>query len=334
MRLEDSEGATACPDDDDLATFAAGRASPALNDAIQAHLAGCGGCFAILAALARDASGTTGGAGEELDATAPGPDPTASLASGAVIDRYLLLECLGAGGMGVVYSAYDRELDRKVALKVLLAGSSAAGAPWLLREAQALAQLAHPNVVAVHDVGTVEGRVWIAMEHVAGDTLRGWSRARRRGWQDVVRVLVDVARGVAAAHDAGLVHRDLKLENVMIGDDGRVRVLDFGLAHGRSLAPLPAEAEDASAGALALRMRLTRTGAIQGTPATMAPEQWEGRDAGPAADQFAWSVMAWELLHGERPSPATTRSPSPARSVPESGGRRPAIDGRRRGCGG
>ncbi len=214
--------------------------------------------------------------------------------------------------MGVVYAAYDPELDRKVAVKLLLsqrgAGSDGEGRARLVREAQALARLAHPNVVAVHDVGTHGDMVWIAMEFVAGRTLGAWGEERARRWPEVLRVLSDVARGVAAAHAAGLVHRDLKPDNVMIDRDDRVRVMDFGLAHGRNIGPkdvgiLSTLSGDVSAQPQvdALALRLTEAGVIQGTPAYMAPEQWKGQEAQAATDQFGWSVMAWELLYGERP---------------------------------
>ncbi|MBL9101965.1 MAG: serine/threonine protein kinase [Myxococcales bacterium] len=232
---------------------------------------------------------------------------------GAVIGRYVVLSRLGAGGMGVVYAAVDPDLDRKVALKLVRARTADAGAR-LLREAQALAKLSHPNVVAIHDVGVHGAEVWLAMEFVAGRTLEAWAKEQPRRWPEVVAVLADVARGVVAAHAAGLVHRDLKPDNVMIGDDGRVRVMDFGLAHGRPtsgesmrapLAPIDevgllATLAPASASA-ALAAVLTRVGAIQGTPAYMAPEQWRGEEAPAATDQFGWCVVAWELLHGERP---------------------------------
>lgn len=226
---------------------------------------------------------------------------------GTLIDRFLVLEQLGAGGMGVVYAAHDPELDRKVALKLLLPRAGSAGygdQARLMREAQALAKLAHPNVVAVHDVGTRGSRVWIAMEFVAGQTLTAWAKERPRRWTELIAVLADVARGMAAAHEAGLVHRDIKPDNVMIGQDGRVRVMDFGLAHGRATAATePDLTSTLESGHLTapLALRLTAQGAVQGTPAYMAPEQWLGHDEEPATDQFGWSVMAWELLYGERP---------------------------------
>ncbi len=266
-----------------------------------------------------EATARTHLSGREAQAASSGSP--APLSRGTVMGRYVLLDMLGAGGMGMVYAAYDPELDRKVALKLLLPsdGDTDAGRTRLLREAQALARLTHPNVVAVYDVGTHDDQVWIAMEFVPGQTLGSWARARPRRWPEVLGVLTEIARGVAAAHAVGLVHRDLKPDNVMIGSDGRVRVMDFGLAHGRTLAApvasgagpslsrdvvlsqtLPAEAH-VQPELAALALRLTRGGAVQGTPAYMAPEQWRGEEATPAVDQFGWAVMASEMLYGERP---------------------------------
>ena len=236
---------------------------------------------------------------------------------GEAIGRYLLLSCLGRGGMGVVYAAYDPELDRKVALKLLLphvgGGGDGMMEARLSREAQALAKLTHPNVVAIHDVGTHGRQMWIAMELVAGQTLTAWSKERPRSWQESLRVLADAARGVAAAHAVGLVHRDLKPDNVMIDEEGRVRVMDFGLAYGRPLAMDVTESttidpsiDPVRPALAALSLQLTRSDTVQGTPAYMAPEQWLQREVDAAADQFGWSVMAWELLHGERPFSRTT----------------------------
>lgn len=259
----------------------------------------------------------------ETDPTSPSPARPAELTRGTLVDRYVLLGKLGAGGMGIVYTAYDPELDRKVALKLVLPGRSSAHGERarFLREAQALARLTHPNVVAVHDVGTHDEQVWIVMEFVPGQTLGAWVKERPRPWLELLRVMSDIARGIAAAHAVGLVHRDLKPENVMLGSDDRVRVMDFGLAHGRTLAAAEREFSASSIGArsddmlaqtipvdsmpqpefAALAVRLTKAGSIQGTPAYMAPEQWRGEEVTAAADQFGWSVMAWELLFGERP---------------------------------
>ena len=148
----------------------------------------------------------------------PGPggqaaEPEASAGYGRQIGRYLVLGTLGAGAMGVVHAAYDPELDRKVALKLVRRGSKgSAGQTRLLREAQALARLNHPNVVSVHDVGTVDGQVWIVMELVNGVTLRQWARAERRSWREVVALIKEAAMGLEAAHAADVLHRDFKPE--------------------------------------------------------------------------------------------------------------------------
>ena len=283
--------------------------------------------------LERTMTAPVDAAGPSSAAREPG-----QLERGATVGRFVLLGTLGAGSMGVVYAAHDPELDRKVALKLLLprAGGSSgtAGPTRLMREAQALARLSHPNVVAVHDVGAHGDNVWIAMEFVAGQTLTEWARARPRTWAEVLPLLADVARGVSAAHEAGLVHRDLKPDNVMVGDDGRVRVMDFGLAHGRgvganerAVASTLASRTDATPRISSAASRLTEVGAIQGTPAYMAPEQWQGQEAEPTTDQFGWSVMAWELLYGERPFTEDTMTALCAAVL--AGRRRPPPRGRR-----
>jgi tetratricopeptide (TPR) repeat protein len=246
-----------------------------------------------------------------------------ALQSGAQIGRYVVLNQVGAGAMGVVYAAYDPELDRKLALKLMRprSGSSekqSAGRTRLLREAQALAKLRHPNVVAVHDVGTYEGRVYIAMEFVEGETLGAWIGRRKPSLHEILRVFQDAGRGLAAAHRADLIHRDFKPDNVLIAKDGSVRVLDFGLARAtgeqantQRLEAIEASggSEDGLSGSLssslgssnALSADLTRTGGIMGTPAYMSPEQHLGLEATAASDQFSFAVALYEALYGERP---------------------------------
>jgi len=296
MSIEDDRTGSATP--------APPQSTPATRDLTQT--AAASRLFRDPGAL--DGSITRPPVGDEMTQASDSRAPGATLLRGEIVDRYVIISPLGQGGMGVVYAAYDPDLDRKVALKLLLpqAGGATHSAGRLLREAQALARLAHPNVVAVHDVGMHGEQVWIAMEFVAGVTLGAWAQQRPRPWPEVVRVLADAARGVAAAHAAGLVHRDLKPDNVMIGADGRVRVMDFGLAHGRAAADggLGTTLESGGephTGPAALAVRMTQAGTIQGTPAYMAPEQWQGQEAQAATDQFGWSVMAWELLYGERP---------------------------------
>lgn len=217
------------------------------------------------------------------------------------LGRYVLLDKLGQGGMGAVYAAWDEELHRKVAIKVIHRRLDDHTRTRAMREAQALARLNHPNVVAIHDVGLAHGRVWMAMEFVSGLTLAAWAKRQPRSWSESLRVLDEAARGVAAAHAVGLVHRDLKPANVMIGADDRVRVLDFGLAHGSAVVSLddPTVPDGSLEDPDGSVQFLTRS--IAGTPAYMAPEQLLGLDLDAAADQFGWSVMAWELLFGERP---------------------------------
>ena len=232
--------------------------------------------------------------------TAPADPPSAAPSSaepprGALIGRYVVLERLGAGAMGVVVAAFDPDLDRKVAIKLLhpqLGGAEADARGRLLREAQALASLSHPNVVAIFDVGTRGGEVWLAMELVTGVTLRAWLGERRRPLAEVLAVMQAVGAGLAAAHAAGLVHRDVKPDNVMIGADGRVKVMDFGLARAR-------EAREGPRAAAAIDVTLA--GSLVGTPAYMAPEQLRRVQAGAPADVFAFCVMVWEAVHGARP---------------------------------
>lgn len=223
-----------------------------------------------------------------------------ALERGAAVGRYVILDRIGSGGMGVVYAAYDPELDRRVALKLLRTDRFAApGHLRLLREAKALARLTHPNVVAVHDAGTFGDQVFVAMELVEGETLRQWLEAGARSWREVLDRLLAAGRGLAAAHAAGLVHRDFKPENVLLGRDGRVRVVDFGLAKALAdAAEEPAAGLD-SGGELA--SPLTEWGAVLGTPAYMAPEQLGGIAADARSDQFSFCVALYEALYGERP---------------------------------
>ena len=229
------------------------------------------------------------------------------------VGRYTVLRMLGSGGMGVVLSAYDEELDRRIALKLLRPdrrGDSSHGRARMLREAQALARLSHPNVIHVYEVGQYEDQVFLAMEYVPGDTLRRWLKQKPRGWREVVDMFVQAGRGLSAAHAVGLVHRDFKPDNVLVGTDGRARVLDFGLVR-TNVEPVPASGEPAaSAPAVApdgdqgpLSDALTRVGTALGTPAYMAPEQHRIEPVDARADQFSFCVALHEALYGERPFP-------------------------------
>ncbi|MEM9454812.1 MAG: serine/threonine-protein kinase [Myxococcota bacterium] len=219
-----------------------------------------------------------------------------------------MLSRLGAGAMGVVFAAYDPELDRKVALKLLKPHSDdqPSARARFQREAKALARLNHPNVVAVHDEGVYEGQMFLAMEFIVGQTLGEWmkpdSAERPRPWREVLRVFEAAGRGLAAAHAVELIHRDFKPDNVMIGDDGRVRVMDFGLAQVKSeqtirmeLGQLQTEGDNRTP------VSLTKTGAILGTPAYMAPEQFAQKGVTARSDQFGYCVALYEALYGTRP---------------------------------
>ena len=239
---------------------------------------------------------------DSLDATLPSGEqpPSPEQSPGATLDRYRIVEQLGAGTMGVVLAAIDPALDRKVALKLLRpnpANDSTAARQRLLREAQAMARLAHPNVVTVYEVGTVGDDVFVAMEYIAGCNLADWLKQRPRSQREIVDAFAAAGRGLAAAHAAGIVHRDFKPANVLVSDDGRVRVADFGLA----TSPVaPAESTAANPQA-ALPIGITATGAVLGTPAYMSPEQHEARPADARADQFSFCAALYEALYRELP---------------------------------
>lgn len=245
--------------------------------------------------------------------TAPdsgGEEPRAP--PGGRLGRYIVLSKLGAGAMGVVFSAHDPELDRKVAIKLLKFGEwdEDGGRLRLQREAQALARLAHRNVVAVYDVGAHEDQLFVAMEFVSGQTIGAWMGKgdEPRPWREVLRVFVEAGRGLAAAHGAGLVHRDFKPDNGMISDQGEVRVMDFGLARSSTASDVAASVPDDSEAlhesapsTRALASELTQSGAMMGTPAYMSAEQLNRQPADARSDQFSFCVALYEALYGERP---------------------------------
>lgn len=237
------------------------------------------------------------------------------------VGRYVVLDTVGVGGMGVVCTAYDPKLDRKVALKLLRRGRdpkrTQTSQARLVREAQALAKLSHPNIVTVHDVDTYGSQLYIAMEYVEGTSLDDWLEAERRDWNAIVDIFVRAGRGLAAAHVAGITHRDFKPGNVQLGDDGRVRVLDFGLAKNAddadpsldaadSFPDLPLSSVAKRSGIMdlvgsAVDLKLTQVGRTVGTPAYMAPEQFYGLPVGPKTDQFAFGVSLYEALYERLP---------------------------------
>jgi tetratricopeptide (TPR) repeat protein len=306
----------ACLEDQQVAALAEGSAPAADRAHWLGHTEGCQRCREVVAAAIRahrDRSGGgrplangTGGAPTELARRSLGEtEPArpaalrAQLGAGDAIGRYRITRVLGAGGMGVVYEARDPELDRLLAIKLLRDGASGADTGLtarLVREAKALAALAHPNVVAIHDVGEHAGCPFLAMEYIRGTTLREWLPAEPRTWREIARMFEQIARGLAAAHAAGLVHRDVKPDNVMVGIDGRARVTDFGLVR-----PTRSEDEPRGDGTAPGPVHLTQTGAVMGTPAYMSPEQHVGEPGDARSDQFSFCVALYEAVYGKRP---------------------------------
>lgn len=272
-----------CPDEDAWASFVAGAGSDGARAALEEHLDACGACRRLVSELVRGAA----------------PDVPAPR-----LGRYELLDLIGSGAMGLVYAAHDPDLDRRVAIKVLRDGGPGGerAREHALREARAIARLAHPNVTPIHDVGVHGDQTYFAMELVEG-TLASWLAEAPRAWGEVLDVFVAAGRGLAAAHAAGIVHRDFKPANVLVGG-GRVFVSDFGLAR----------ADDAPA-----------EGRRVGTPAYMAPEQHAGRTADARADQFAFAVALYEALYGVRPFAGETGADL-ARAIERGAIRRPAAD--------
>jgi tetratricopeptide (TPR) repeat protein len=249
---------------------------------------------------------------------------------GTSIGRFLVLDPLGEGGMGVVYAAYDPELDRKVAIKLLhpRIGDSAELRARLVREAQAMARLTHPNVVSVYDVGTYRDDVFVAMELVDGQTLRKWMREQPRSWREVLSIFRQAGQGLAAAHAAGLVHRDFKPANVLVGKDRVAKVTDFGLALARSSDGTEARPpEDAATRSVSPpyspgNAPTPQTSPGVGTPGYMAPEQLRGEPIDARADQYSFCVALYEALFGERPAEGRTLT---AVSIAEPGPAAPQV---------
>jgi eukaryotic-like serine/threonine-protein kinase len=286
-----------CPGDDDLAEFLEGHLGGPAQAAIERHLETCESCLGLVAV----AVGTD-------PVIAGSPHDSDELQPGDAIDRYVVGQRLGAGAMGVVFEAFDPELQRRVAIKLVQPGAPAHASERerarMLREAQAMARLHHPGLVPVLAVGMHGDELYLVMELVEGTTMRAWIVAEPRPWKEIVRAYVAAARGLAAAHAAGVVHRDFKPDNVLIATAAnaedvatRVRVIDFGLArlvaHGSDLEPTLDSAPD--------DLARTAAGAMIGTPAYMPPEQLRDAAVDARADQFALAVSLWEGVYGRRP---------------------------------
>jgi tetratricopeptide (TPR) repeat protein len=293
-----------CLEPDELQAFLCGRLDADAARALEAHVAACADCRQLLSALAR-ARSEDGDPAHAPTMASPLPGDghagaDADLAPGTRVGRYVVEVLLGAGGMGAVYAAQDPELNRSVALKLLRADVVGVAALELLRErllheAQAMAQLQHPNVVTVYDVGHFGEQIFIAMERIEGGNLAQWLAGEKRTRDQILGAFILAGHGLCAAHTAGLVHRDFKPENVLVGRDGRVRVSDFGLARWVSDGERPAAASATGDGAHTL------SGALVGTPFYMAPEQYKAAPTDARTDQFSFCVALHAALTGEHP---------------------------------
>lgn len=276
-------------------------------------------------------------------ATDPGSDLEADrdlapsvLPRGFLIGRYVVLEQIGLGGMGAIYAAYDPELDRRVALKVLRRGtvrhqSSSAAAARLLGEARALARLQHKNVLRVYDVGSDRGEVFVTTELLVGRDVAAWVRQEPRTWEEVVKVFIEVGQGLAAAHAEGLVHCDVKPANMMVCDDGRVLLVDFGIAaevFGGEGQVVDAETLDLDPVVFSSARRPGGSAvAGAGTPGYMAPEQARGEEVGPAADIYAYCLSLSRVLFGRAPQEFSASATPGASVSPPARGAASALSG-------
>ncbi|MFO0640980.1 MAG: protein kinase [Polyangiaceae bacterium] len=288
-------GERGCVDDDELVALADARLSPEDRASLVSHAERCASCQALVGAILTEADGAS-----DPNATVDERDrhePRIPVERA----RYELGRTLGEGAMGRVVLAQDTRLDRPVALKLLVDESSGSVAleARLTREARAMAKLLHPNVVAVFDAGRLgDGRLFVAMEYVDGETLRQHVARAKPSREAIVRLYLAAARGLVAAHDLGLVHRDFKADNVLVSASGEVKVGDFGLVRNALGGAVREDAHDDEGPA---SHGLTRDGTILGTPAYMAPEQHEGRPADARADEFAFMASLYESLAGKRP---------------------------------
>ncbi|HVK86354.1 MAG TPA: serine/threonine-protein kinase [Kofleriaceae bacterium] len=252
----------------------------------------------------RDPVGPTA-PGAAFDATTPGERPSSGSLAVSLTDRqvgdYIFGRVIGSGGMGVIYEATDRKLHRKVAIKVIreqqTEDMTGYASNRLLREAQSMARLQHPNVVTIYQVGTIDSQVFVAMEFIDGQTLTQWLETTNPTWRKALEVMLQAGHGLEAAHRAGIVHRDFKPDNILIGRDGRVLVTDFGIARAAHLHDLQAPTQSG----FRRDANLTMTGAIMGTPRYMSPEQHEGRSADARSDQYSYCITLFEALYRKRP---------------------------------
>jgi serine/threonine protein kinase len=315
MRNESPWTMKDCPSDDTLADFVENRLFGAALAEFYEHVSQCPACTATLAALARSPSDKTVPSAHQSETSASDRSPNVEKSDWTdrpeIGGRYRTLDVLGAGGMGIVYLARDTQLNRNVALKVTRAGLPKGGVLRMFREAQAMAQLSHRNVVTVHDVGVWNDRVFVAMEHLEGGTLARYLLEQSPNWREILEKFIQAGHGLAAAHRAGIVHRDFKPENVLLSATSEVRVADFGLARWSSETGECSTVETKPSATPSIpesvrRARLTRVGTLVGTPAYMPPEQIKGAVADHRADLWSFCAALYEALYSELPFPGRT----------------------------
>jgi eukaryotic-like serine/threonine-protein kinase len=283
--MDHSDASSACLSETTIVGFLEHRLPGHAVDAVDAHVDRCVICRLVLTEVARTLPTSAAlASGHPTNARVLASADEDALPRGTVVGRFVILDILGVGGMGIVYAAYDPELNRNIALKLLHASiafdAEAQAGAQLRSEAQVMAQIQHANVVTVHEVGTFRDQVFIAMEHVDGVTLRQWMADAQRTWREIVTVFQHAGEGLSAAHEAAVVHRDFKPENVLVGDDGRVRVSDFGIA---------------------ATLKHQRAVIAGGTPEYMAPESLRAGGGDARVDQFSFCVAFHEALYGTRP---------------------------------
>jgi serine/threonine protein kinase len=290
-----------CLDEDLIAAYFALKLSADETARLFGHVDTCAECARLFEAVVRARSVAPSATTDPSARTAPDLGKRPALEPIPSLGKYQVERVLGTGGMGVVYLARDPELDRRVAIKLLRpdarhhAGTLRA---QLGREAQAMARLSHPNVINVYEIGAHGEQVFVVMELIDGTTLAAWLRERERSWREIVRAFVAAGEGLAAAHDAGVVHRDFKPDNVLISKDGRICVTDFGLARlDKSDDARRATGSDERG----LDATMTYAGLLVGTPAYMAPEQMRGEATDARSDVFSFCVALYEALYGTRP---------------------------------
>jgi long-chain acyl-CoA synthetase len=317
----------ACLDDNTVIDFLEHLLAPERRSEVEIHIGTCDGCRRLVSRLAlaapsesRQDAGSADDDASTSIATDDVPAPRGpALDPGALVGRFEILRLIGRGGMGEVYLARDQQLGRRVALKCIHpdVGATADMIARLSHEARATARLSHPHIVTAFDVGEHQGKPYIALEYLEGETLDRRIARGRASAGEAMRLGQAVARALGAAHAAGVLHRDLKPHNIILANDGRLRVLDFGLAK------LVGEDDPRSAP----RGSRPRHTDVQGTPAYMAPEQWRGETATAATDVWALGVIMYELLSGSRPFTAADRNQLEALVTSSATAPRLAIDG-------